>query len=86
MPFTYKSGEEIRAGDRIKLHGHPGVVEFVVGRRTGDHRMDWFFEEFDGGVMLIDDEMGKIFVGRECLEQEDGGGLELLSRAPEGPT
>jgi hypothetical protein len=85
MPFTYKSGEEIRPADRIRLDGHPGKVEFVVAEPTGDPAMDWYLEEFGGGVMLIDDEMGNIFVDRECLEQEDAGGLELVSRAPERP-
>jgi hypothetical protein len=84
MSFTYKSGEEIRPGDRIRLDGHPGKVEFVVAEPTGDPATDWYLEEFGGGVMLIDDEMGNIFVGRESLEEENVGGLELVSRAPEG--
>jgi hypothetical protein len=46
--------------------------------------MDWYFEEFGGGVMLMDEEMGRIFVGRESLDEENVGGLELVSRAPEG--
>jgi hypothetical protein len=65
---------------------NPGVVQFVVTGPTGDRTMDWFFEGFDDGVMLIDDEMGNIFVGRECLEEDDGGRLETVSKAPEGLT
>lgn len=32
MGFVYESGQEIEKGDRIKYHGDPGEVEFVVHR------------------------------------------------------
>ena len=81
MPFTYKSGEEIRPGDRITFDGHPGKVEFVVAEPTGDPAMDWFLEEYGGGVMVIDEQIGSVFVGIEVLEE---GPLRFVSRAPEG--
>jgi hypothetical protein len=30
MPFFYSSGEEIRKGDRVLLHGEPGEIELVA--------------------------------------------------------
>jgi hypothetical protein len=30
MLFKYSSGEKAKAGDRIKNHGEPGEVEFLV--------------------------------------------------------
>jgi len=80
--FTYKTGEEIRAGDRVKLHGHGGQVEFVVTVPTGDPAMDWYVDEFGGGVMLIDDRIGRVFLSVENLTED--GGLVLVSRAPKG--
>ncbi|HWY07188.1 MAG TPA: hypothetical protein VNY24_10020 [Candidatus Acidoferrales bacterium] len=52
MKFKYKSGEEIKKGDRVLFHGEPGGVEFVVEERSGDPAMDWYIEEFGGGVMV----------------------------------
>ncbi len=65
----YQSGEEIRPGDRILYHGHPGEVQFVVREGTGDPHMDWFAEEFPGGgVMIRADSFGNVFI-------EDTAGL-----------
>jgi hypothetical protein len=53
MPFTYKSGMDIRCGDRVKLHVSPGVVQFVVAGRTGDPAVDWSFEGYDDGELFL---------------------------------
>jgi hypothetical protein len=40
MPLTYRSGEEIKKGDRVLFHGEPGEIEFVVESVVGDPAMD----------------------------------------------
>ena len=52
MRFKYKTGEELKKGDRVLLHGEPGEVEFVAEELTGDPAMDWYVKEFGGGVMV----------------------------------
>lgn len=82
MAFLYKSGEEIQAGDEIKLHGHPGRVEFVVTHYSGDPAMNWYIDEFGGGVMIKDEHAGDVFLSVENIEQD--AGLEFVSRAQNG--
>jgi len=80
MSFLYRSGEEIKCGDQIKLNGHPGRVEFIVTHYTGDRAMDWYIDEFGGGVMIKDDDVGSVFLSVENIEEDEG--LEFVSRAP----
>ena len=82
MSFTYyQSDVQIRAGDRIKHHGDPGEVEFVVTKPTGDRAMDWYFHEFGGGVMLTGKAWGRTFLSAEGIPDDED--LEFVSRAPE---
>jgi hypothetical protein len=52
MPFYYQSGQEILKGDRVTFHGYPAEIEFVVDKVTGDPAVDWYMQEFGGGVMV----------------------------------
>lgn len=79
MSLLYKSGEEIERGDQIKLNGHPGRIEFIVTHYTGDPAMDWYIDEFGGGVMIIDDLVGNVFLSVENIEKDEG--LEFMSRS-----
>jgi hypothetical protein len=75
---VYADGRDVQPGDRIRFHGEPGYVEFVVTERTGDESLDWFVEEFHGGgAMIVAKAYGRVFLG---LDQLDGR-LELESRA-----
>lgn len=75
--FSYPSGEEIRAGDRIKYHGESGEVEFVVSRPQGDPARDWYLQEFPGGgIMIRAAGFGNVFL---TGTREDD--LEFVSRA-----
>jgi hypothetical protein len=78
LSFFYKSGEEIKRGDRIKLDGHPGRVEFIVTHYTGDPAMDWYIDEFGGGIGIIDDDVGNVFLSIENIKEDEG--LEFVSR------
>ena len=79
MPFKYQSGEQIRAGDRVLLHGEPGEVEFVADPAdplSDPH--DWYIETMGGGVMIVEP---KVF-GRAFLHStEDAEDLVLVARA-----
>jgi hypothetical protein len=79
--FVYPSGEEVKRGDRIRFHGEPGEVEFVVAELTGDPAMDWYMEEFPGGGYMIKAEgFGRVFLMETSNDLED---LEFVARAKE---
>ena len=79
MALKYRSGEEIKKGDRVLFHGEPGEVEFVVDRSNEDAELDWYLREFGGGAMIREPKhVGYVFIPAESLpETED---LEFLSR------
>jgi hypothetical protein len=79
MPFLYQSGEEIRLGDQVRQDDMSAKVEFIVTDRTVDRAMNWYFEEYGGGVMLIGADFGRMFLGRESLLNDDGR-LVFVSR------
>jgi hypothetical protein len=62
VKFKYKSGEEIKKGDRVIFHGEPGRIEFVVEELCGDPAMDWYMSEFGGGVMVHELKFGLSFL------------------------
>jgi hypothetical protein len=68
----YLSGEEIRAGDHIRLAGRMGYIEFVLGPDTDPS--DWYKTEFGKGFMLNAEGMGNVFM-RESDED-----LEFIRR------
>jgi hypothetical protein len=78
MPFAYQTGEEILKGDRVTYHGEPGEIEFVVDKATGDPALDWYIQEFGGGVMVVERKVfGRVFL-RELESLED---LVFVARA-----
>ena len=82
MTLQYRSGEEIKKGDHVLFHGEPAEIEFVVNELTEDAALDWYMQEFGGGVMIRGPKhFGAIFIRAESLpETED---LEFLSRPNE---
>jgi hypothetical protein len=51
MPFFYTSGEEIKTGDSVLLHGEAGYVELVVDPIVDPD--DWLVKKEGGGVMIV---------------------------------
>ena len=47
----YPSGNEVKPGDRIRYHGEPGSIEFVITEATGEPARDWFLEELPGAAV-----------------------------------
>ena len=63
MTFLYVSGEEIRTGDRVLLHGEPGEIEVVADR--AQHPDDWLVKEHGGGVMIVEPKVfGRLFLSQ----------------------
>jgi hypothetical protein len=80
MILKYQSGEEIRKGDRVLLHGEPGEIE-LVSSETGDQETDWYVEEYGGGVMIRESEskaFGRIFVQADQLDETED--LQFVAR------
>jgi hypothetical protein len=86
MPFTYYQFDvEIKAGDRVKYHGDPGEIEFVVTEPTGDPAMNWHLEDHPGGgVMITAKAWGGVFLHAEDIPEDED--LEFVSRAPQSST
>lgn len=75
VAFVYHSGDEIRKGDRILLHGEPGEIEFVADPAIDPE--DSFVTEHGGGVMILEPKVfGRLFVS-DTQNYED---LDLVSR------
>jgi len=75
--MKYKSGEEIRKGDRVLFHGEPGEIEFVAEKLIGDPAMDWHVKEHGPGVMVLEP---KSFQRAFICDTENAEDLQLLSR------
>ncbi|HEX4751230.1 MAG TPA: hypothetical protein VH302_16970 [Bryobacteraceae bacterium] len=61
MPFFYTSGEEVKPGDRVLLHGEDGYIEFVADPTVDPD--DWLVKEKGGGVMIAEPKhFGRLFV------------------------
>ncbi len=81
MPFHYQSGEEIKARDRVLIHGEAGQIEFVA--EVASDPEDWYVKTFGGGVMVIEPKcFGSLFIAAPVSEDED---LEFLSRESDLP-
>ena len=76
-PFTYKSGDEIRAGDRILYHEQPGKVEFIIAAKSGDPVLDWYLDQYPGGGFMITAvSFGPVFLTANDIDED----LQLISR------
>lgn len=61
MPLFYKSGEEIKTGDHVLLHGEAGYIELVADPAVDPD--DWLVKEKGGGVMIGEPkEFGRLFL------------------------
>jgi hypothetical protein len=78
ITFRYLSGEEIKGGDHVHFHGNPAQIEFVACD-PNDPESAWYFQEFGGGVMILDPKVSsQTFIEAKSLpEYED---LQFVSR------
>ena len=76
MPFFYWSGEQVKPGDRVRLHGEPGEIEFVADPM--DDPDDWYVKQYGGGVMIVEPKVfGRLFINSPVSQYED---LEFVAR------
>lgn len=79
IELKYRSGEEIKKGDRVLFYRNLATVEFVACD-SSDPEMAWFIEEYGGGVMILDPAMsGRTFIDADQIGNEEE--LEFVSRA-----
>ena len=64
MALFYKSGEEIKSGDRVLVHAETGTIDFIVEADDSDPAKKWYVTEFGGGVMILEPKhFGRVFFG-----------------------
>ena len=83
--MLYLTGEEIKKGDRVLLHGEAGEIDLVVGGKNldGENNPEAWPAAKDGRGIMISEP--KIF-GYLFLKEADIGDyedLEFISRAPD---
>jgi hypothetical protein len=77
VPLTYVTGEEIKKGDRVLLHGEPGEIELVADPMVPDPETDWYVQEYGRGVMILEPK----YFGRAFLpEPQTVEDLEFVAR------
>jgi len=77
MPFFYKSGEEVRKGDRVTYCGEPGEIEALAEEMVGDSEVDWYVKELGRGVLIKEPKVfGRVFVHDTELDKD----LILIAR------
>jgi hypothetical protein len=77
--LKYRSGEDIRKGDRVLFHRGPAVIELVASD-PNDPEATWYIEEFGGGVMIREPhDPNPTFIRAESLEEYED--LEFVTRA-----
>ena len=80
LPLKYRSGEDIRKGDRVRFHGRDAAIEFVAWDGTDpDSALDWYSKEYGGGVMIREPiAFGSAFIPADQLNDCDD--LEFVAR------
>lgn len=83
MVLKYRTGQEIKRGDRVRFHRNPAEIEAVASVAfcdPDDPATAWHLQEYGGGVMILDPMVsGRTFIpAGEIPEYED---LEFVSRA-----
>jgi hypothetical protein len=78
--LKYRSGEEIRKGDRVLFHGNPAEID-TVACDANDPNPDvaWYAKELGGGVLVRDPMVsGWTFIPTDQIEDYED--LEFVSR------
>ncbi|HTS13414.1 MAG TPA: hypothetical protein VMH00_14955 [Candidatus Limnocylindrales bacterium] len=82
MPLSYRTGEEIRKGDRITYHGEEGEIELVADPGLEDTSSDehWYVREYGGGILIREPKaFGRVFLRTTDIGEDED--LVFVSRA-----
>ena len=78
--LRYRTGEQIKKGDRIRFHGNVAEVELVADPEDDDPDGAWYIKEFGGGVLIADRSVsGHTFIRSESLSDYED--IEFFTRA-----
>ena len=78
--LKYRSGEEIKKGDRVLFHREPGEIDFVAcDPEDHDPGVRWHMQEFGGGVGVRDAIAGLTFISADQIDEYED--LEFVGRA-----
>jgi len=79
MVLKYRTGEEIKKGDRVRYNRNPATIE-LAATTPGDEETDWYVQEYGGGVMILEPAVfGRVFIGADGIDEDED--LEFVSRA-----
>jgi hypothetical protein len=78
--LKYRSGEEIKKGDRVLFHGNLAEVQLVsCDPNDPDPEVVWHIKEYGGGVLISDPIVsGRTFIPKDQLDEYED--LEFVSR------
>ena len=77
--LRYRSGEEIKRGDRVTFAGKPAQIE-LVACNIDEPDESWYVSEFGGGVMIAEPMVyGRVFISTDELDETCD--LNFVSRA-----
>jgi hypothetical protein len=78
VTLKYQSGEDIKKGDQVLLHGVMGEIDLVASD-PNDPETSWYLEEFGGGIGIKDPVSGRTFISADQIDEYED--LEFVSRA-----
>jgi hypothetical protein len=78
--LKYRSGEEIKKGDRVLFHGNLAEVQLVsCDPNDPDPEVVWHIKEYGGGVLISDPIVSsRTFIPKDQLDEYED--LEFVSR------
>jgi hypothetical protein len=78
VTVKYRSGEEIRKGDRVLFHGNPAEIEFVASDPF-DPTQAWYTKEYGECITVLEPMVSgnTLIPGDHIPDYED---LEFVSR------
>jgi hypothetical protein len=77
--LRYRSGEEIKKGDRVIFHRGPAEIELVASD-PDDPETTWHMQEYGGGVLIREPrDPNPTFIPTDQIEEYED--LEFVSRA-----
>jgi len=78
--LRYRSGEEIKIGDRVVFHGNAAEIELVAcDPNDPEPGVAWYMKEHGGGVLILDPLVSeRTFIPSDSLHENED--LEFVSR------